>query len=125
MLSDGRRVGAYRLFGALFFGSMTKLEFLLDPARALPKVLVLEMRKVINIDTTAMDAIESVHARVVREGGLMLVAGANAQPLSLMRRSDFVKRFGEDNLRASLEGALYIAGAPREILIAENDDKIH
>ena len=124
-LPDGRRVGAYRLFGSLFFGSVTKLEFLLNPAHLLPKVLILEMSKVINIDTTAMDALESVRARVVREGGLMLVAGANAQPLSLMRRSGFVKRLGEDNLRASLEDALYIVGAPREILIAEDDEKIH
>ena len=124
-LPDGRRVGAYRLFGSLFFGSVTKLEFLLNPARVLPKVLILEMSKVINIDTTAMDALENVRARVVREGGLMLVAGANAQPLSLMRRSGFVKRLGEDNLRDSLEDALYIVGAPREILIAEDDEKIH
>ena len=124
-LPDGRRVGAYRLFGSLFFGSVTKLEFLLNPAHVLPKVLILEMSKVINIDTTAMDALENVHARVVREGGLMLVAGANAQPLSLMRRSGFVKRLGEDNLRASLEDALYIVGALREILIAEDDEKIH
>ena len=124
-LPDGRRVGAYRLFGSLFFGSVTKLEFLLDPARALPKVLILDMSKVISIDNTAMAALESVHARVVREGGLMLVAGANAQPLSMMRRSGFVKRIGEDNLRASLEDALYIVGAPREILIAEDDEKIH
>ena len=124
-LPDGRRVGAYRLFGSLFFGSVTKLEFLLNPAHVLPKVLILEMSKVINIDTTAMDALENVHARVVREGGLMLVAGANAQPLSLMRRSGFVKRLGEDNLRTSLEDALYIVGALREILIAEDDEKIH
>ncbi len=112
-LPDGRTVGAYRLFGSLFFGSVTKLEFLLDPARPLPKVLILEMHKVINIDTTAMDALESVHARVVREGGLMLVAGANEQPLSLMRRSGFVKLLGPENLRSSLEDALFIVGAPR------------
>ena len=32
-LPDGRRVAAWRVFGALFFGSVTKLEQLIDPTR--------------------------------------------------------------------------------------------
>ncbi len=105
-LADGRRVGAYRLFGSLFFGSVTKLEFLLDPARPLPDVLILDVHNVINIDTTAMDALETVHDRVMRGNGRMLIAGANEQPLSIMRRSGFIRRLGEENLRLSLDDAL-------------------
>ena len=105
-LADGRRIGAYRLFGSLFFGSVTKLEFLLDPARPLPDVLILDVHNVINIDTTAMDALESVHDRVMRGNGRMLIGGANEQPLSIMRRSGFIKRLGEENLRSSLDDAL-------------------
>ena len=111
-LQNGQRVGAYRLFGSLFFGSVTKLEFLLDPARSLPNVLILDVHNVINIDTTAMDALESVHERVMRGGGRMLIAGANEQPLSIMRRSGFIERLGEENLRASLDDALTIAHSP-------------
>ena len=44
----------------------------------------------------------------------MMIAGANEQPLMLMKRSGLVKLLGEDNLRASLEDALNIVGAPRE-----------
>ena len=105
-LADGRRIGAYRLFGSLFFGSVTKLEFLLDPARPLPEVLILDVHNVINIDTTAMDALETVHDRVMRGNGRMLIAGANEQPLSIMRRSGFIRRLGEENLRLSLDDAL-------------------
>ena len=119
-LPDGRVVGAVRIFGSLFFGSVTKLEKLLDPAGKLPDVLILEMHQTINMDNTGLDALESLQRLISRRGGLMMIAGANEQPLMLMKRSGFVKRLGEDNLRSSLEDALYIVGAPREALVERN-----
>lgn len=113
-LPDGRTVGAVRIFGSLFFGSVNKLEHLLDPARKLPEVLILEMHQVINIDTTGLDALEGLRKLIARRGGLLMIAGVNEQPLSLMRRSGFVKHLGEGNLRSSLEDALYVVGAPRD-----------
>ena len=119
-LPDGRVVGAVRIFGSLFFGSVTKLEKLLDPAGKLPDVLILEMHQTINMDNTGLDALESLQRLISRRGGLMMIAGANEQPLMLMKRSGFVKRLGEDNLRSSLEDALYIVGAPRDALVERN-----
>ena len=118
-LQDGRVVGAVRIFGSLFFGSVTKLETLLDPLGTLPDVLILEMHQTINMDNTALDALESLRKLITRRGGIMMIAGANEQPLMLMKRSGFVARLGEDNLRASLEDALYIVGAPRETLVGQ------
>ena len=106
-LADGRRLVAYRLFGSLFFGSVTKLEHLLDPGRRLPEVLILEMDHVINIDTTGMDALENLHTLVHKRGGRLLIAGVNEQPLSLMKRSGFVKVLGAENLVKSLDDALW------------------
>ena len=54
---------------------------------------------------------------VAKRAGLLMIAGVNEQPLSLMRRSGFVKHLGEGNLRSSLDDALYIVGAPRETLL--------
>ncbi len=116
-LPDGRKVGAVRIFGSLFFGSVTKLESLLDPAGVLPDVLIVEMHQTINMDNTGLEALESLHKLMTRRGGLMMIAGANEQPLMLLKRSGFVKRLGDDNLRSSLEDALYIVGAPREVLV--------
>ena len=113
-LPDGRVVGAVRIFGSLFFGSVTKLERLLDPNAKLPDVLILEMHQTINMDNSGLDALESLQKLITRRGGLMMIAGANEQPLMLMKRSGFVKLLGEDNLRSSLEDALHIVGAPRE-----------
>ncbi len=120
-LPDGRVVGAVRIFGSLFFGSVTKLENLLDPAGKLPDVLILEMHQTINMDNTGLDALENLRKLSVRRGGLMMIAGANEQPLMLMKRSGFVARLGEDNLRSSLEDALYIVGAPREALLDRDE----
>ncbi|MEQ1517338.1 MAG: SulP family inorganic anion transporter [Usitatibacteraceae bacterium] len=119
-LPDGRVVGAVRIFGSLFFASVTKLEHLLDPAGKLPDVLILEMHQVINMDTTGLDALASLHKLMKKRGGLMMIAGVNEQPLSLMRRSGFIKELGEDNLRSSVEDALYIVGAPRETLVGSD-----
>ena len=105
-LPDGRRVGAWSLFGSIFFGSVTKVEALLDPERPLPDVVILEMRKIINMDTTGLDALEALHATLARRNGRLMIADLNEQPLSLLRRSGLYDTLGSGNVYRSLEGAL-------------------
>ena len=106
---SGRDVVAYRLFGSLFFGSVTKLEYLLDPGRKLPDVLILELHQVINVDTTGLDALENLHLLSKKNGGRLILAGVNEQPLSLMRRSGYVTLLGAENIVGSLDEALQLA----------------
>ena len=108
---DGKTVGAYALFGSLFFGSVNKLEQLLDPARRLPDVLILEMHKVINLDTTGLEALENLHKRTCRQGGRLILAGMNEQPRSLIGRSHFIDALGLDNIAESIDDALRRSGA--------------
>jgi sulfate permease, SulP family len=105
-LPDGRSVGAWRLFGSIFFGSVTKLETLLDPARPLPEVVILEMQKVINMDTTGLDTLEALHESLARRNGRLMLADLNDQPLSLLRRSGLYDMLGSGNVYTSLESAL-------------------
>ncbi len=100
------QVRAYRLFGSLFFGSVNKLEFLADPHRALPPVVILEMSQLINVDTTGMEILEGLHQRLSRQGGRLVIAGANEQPLSIMRRTGFTERLGSANVVATFDAAL-------------------
>jgi SulP family sulfate permease len=104
--ADGKRVGAYALFGSLFFGSVTKLEQLLDPQRILPDVLILEMHQVINLDTTGLEALESLLTLAKRRGGRLILASLNTQPLSLIQRAHFADALGAENIVASLSVAL-------------------
>lgn len=100
------RVAAYRLFGSLFFGSVAKLEHLIDPQREQAETTILEMHQVINLDTTGLDALENLHALIAKRSGRLILAGLNEQPRSLIERSGFAARLGEKNLLPSLDAAL-------------------
>ncbi|MDQ3025990.1 MAG: SulP family inorganic anion transporter [Pseudomonadota bacterium] len=108
-LPDGRTLGVWELFGSFFFGSVTKLEALADPSRALPDIVILEMHKVINIDTTALDALEALHASLKRRGGRLILADLNEQPLGLLKRSGAIDDIGADNILPSLDAAMQAA----------------
>ena len=112
-LPDGRQVGAWEVFGSIFFGSVTKLESLVDPRKPLPDVVILEMRKVINIDTTGLDALESLHNTLKRRGGRLMLVEPNEQPLSLLKRSGVLDDIGAENVFASLEAGLEAAAHPK------------
>jgi sulfate permease, SulP family len=103
---DGRTAGAYRIFGSLFFGSVTKLEHLLDPTGKLPDVLILELHQLINIDTSGLDALVSLHRLLLSRHGRLLLVGVNPQPLSLLERAGFLQTLGSANLHATMDDAL-------------------
>ena len=89
-------VQVFELFGSLFFGAVGKIEEL--PARLAPdtRVLVLEMHRMISMDTSGLDALEQLHRVLHRQGTVLLLAEVNAQPLGLIRRSGFADRLGPD-----------------------------
>ena len=109
---DGRRVAAWEVFGSIFFGSVNKLENLLDPRLPLPDVVILEMHKVINIDTTGLDALEALHKTLARRAGRLMLVDLNEQPASLLTRSGLMDAIGLDNVFEDLEGALTAAAIP-------------
>jgi SulP family sulfate permease len=106
ILPDGSRVEAWRLFGSLFFGSAGRIEALADPARTQPDVLVLEMHQLINLDTTGLEALESLLHQLDKRGGTLVIAEPTEQPRSLLHRSGFVERMGPQHLFDDLDAAL-------------------
>jgi SulP family sulfate permease len=113
-LPDGRTVAAYRVFGSLFFGSVDKLERLMDPGVGRGHVVVLEMHQVINLDTTGLDALEGLLRMLRKRGGRLILAEPTEQPLSLLQRSGFLKELGRENVFTDFESALASARAPSE-----------
>jgi SulP family sulfate permease len=105
-LPDGNRVEAWRLFGSLFFGSAGRIEALADPTRTQPDVLVLEMHQLINLDTTGLEALESLLHQLEKRGGTLVIAEPTEQPRSLLHRSGFVERMGAQHLFDDLDAAL-------------------
>jgi SulP family sulfate permease len=97
-------VAAYRVFGSLFFGAVGKLEALTEAGA--PRVLVLDLHQVINLDTTCLDALDALRRGLAKRGGTLLLCDANEQPRSLMLRSGFLAKLGEENLLPDLHAAL-------------------
>ncbi|MFN0317836.1 MAG: SulP family inorganic anion transporter [Burkholderiales bacterium] len=100
-----RSVEAYRINGSLFFGTVSKLEGLLDPKRERPKFTVLEMSGLLNLDTTGEEALRTLHGLIDKQGGRLMLCGLQQQPASLIARSGFAAILGSENLVAALSDA--------------------
>jgi SulP family sulfate permease len=109
-------VQAYGLYGSLFFGAATKMEPLLALAAAdnPTRVVVLDMHKVINVDTTGLDILETLHRKLARNGKFLIISEPNDQPRSLFERSGFSERLGRDHFATDLQRALERAQALAE-----------
>jgi SulP family sulfate permease len=104
--SGPRGVQVYELFGALFFGAVGKIESL--PA-ALPegtRAVVLDLHRMISMDTSGLDALEQLHRVLQQRGITLLLAQVNEQPMSLMQRAGFDTMLGEDRIYTSIDAAL-------------------
>jgi SulP family sulfate permease len=91
-------VQAFELFGSLFFGAVGQIEAL--PARVSKntRAVVLEMHRLISVDTSGLDALQSLHRTLKRRDVALVLANVNEQPLGLIRRSGFEAELGAENI---------------------------
>lgn len=99
-------VVAYSIFGSLFFGAVGKMEVLTLPGSIPKRAMVLKMTQLINLDTTGLDALETVRKALEKHGCRLILCGPNHQPLSLMKRTGFLDRLGPDNCLEDLAHAI-------------------
>lgn len=99
-------VEVYSLYGTLFFGAVGKVESLPDRLRAGTSVVVLEMHRLISVDTSGVDALVQLHRQLQRRGVRLIVAALNEQPRSLLSRSGFDTLLGEHGIAPTLAAAL-------------------
>ena len=100
------RMLVFRLFGSLFFGAANKLEDLLLEVNRNPRVIVLELDKVISIDTSGLDILQTLHRSMMRRGATLILCELNPQPRSLLVRSGFIDAIGAQNVTDTLAQAL-------------------
>ena len=100
------RILAYKLSGSLFFGAANKLENLLLMQDGHPDVVILDMDRVISLDTTGLDILQTLHRNLHKRGAHMILCRLGSQPGSIVFRSGFLNRLGDDNVTATLEEAL-------------------
>ena len=103
-LPDG--VISFELFGSLFFGAVAKIEALPAQLPTGTRALVLEMHRLISMDTSGLDALDHLHKDLQKAGIALVLANVNEQPLSLMRRSGFAALLGEDQIVPTVAAAV-------------------
>lgn len=121
-------VAAFKVFGSLFFGSVGKLEPLLDPSATPARIVILEMHQVISIDNTGLETLQSLARSLSRRGGQLILCGLNRNPAEQMVRSGFRDELGADNVVPHLAAALFrahkIARASAQPDIFESADSL-
>jgi sulfate permease, SulP family len=94
------------LFGPLFFGAVGKIEDLHTQLPEGTQALVLQMHRMISMDTSGLEALQQLQRTLQRRGIALLLADVNEQPRSLMRRSGFESAIGADAIVPSVAEAL-------------------
>ncbi|MFZ2295949.1 MAG: STAS domain-containing protein, partial [Polaromonas sp.] len=83
---------SFRLYGALFFGAVAKIDPILNVVESAPQGLVirLDVQSLQSLDASGLDVLEQLHKAIVTRGGRLVLAGLNAQPRAKMERSGFL-----------------------------------
>jgi sulfate permease, SulP family len=100
-----------RLHGALFFGAVARVEEVADQLPAGTQAVVLDLNRLMLIDTSGLDALAQLRRTLARQGARLLICEASEQPRRLFERSGFDALLGEGQLHASLAEALAAASS--------------
>lgn len=98
------QIRVYEITGPLFFGAADAIEHIV--VKDFTKCLVLRMRSVPALDSTAMNALQNL-AKICENKGITLVfSHVNEQPMRVMQKAGFVELVGEENFRPNISAAL-------------------
>jgi SulP family sulfate permease len=76
-------------------------------------VVVLDLHRLVLMDTSGLSALEQLHRSLVRKGMRLVLCRVNEQPWSLMKRAGFDRELGQSNVTADLGAALASAATTR------------
>ncbi len=99
-------VFVFELFGSLFFAAVAKIDALPAQLPEGTRAVVLEMHRLILIDTSGLEALEQLHRVLDKRGIGLVLANVNERPLSLIRRSGFAAVIGEDAIVPNVSEAV-------------------
>jgi len=105
-------VQVFELYGSLFFGAVGKIEALPDLLPAGTRAVVLEMQRLVLMDSSGLDALQQLYRTLQRGGTALVLANVNEQPLALMRSTGFEAVLGSEHIVPTLaEAGLEAAAA--------------
>ena len=106
-----RGVEVYEINGPFFFGAAEKFKDTLSEVSKKPKVLIIRMRNVPAIDSTAMHALRDLVRRTRKDGTVVYFSDVHAQPLVALSRSELLDEIGQEHMFGDVDEALTAARA--------------
>ena len=105
-LSIPKGVEVYEINGPYFFGAGNKFEDLMGGFGDRPKVSIIRMRKVPFIDSTGLHNLENMCLMSQKEGITVVLSGVNEKVEAVLRRNNFHKLLGQENICNHIDLAL-------------------
>ena len=98
------QIRVYEISGPLFFGAAGVIEEIV--VKDFTTCLVLRMRSVPALDSTALNALKDL-VQVCKSKGITVVfSHVNDQPMKVMEKAGFIELVGEENFQPSISAAL-------------------
>ena len=98
-------VHAFELYGSLFFGAVGKIEALPEQLPPGTRAVVLDMQRLVLMDSSGLDALEQMYRTLQRQGTGLVLANVNEQPLTLMRSTGFEAVLGAEHIVPTVAAA--------------------
>ena len=99
-----KNVRVYEISGPLFFGVADKIPAIV--LKDYTRCLILRMRAVPSLDSTALDALEHLYKKCQKHGVHLILSHVNEQPLQAMHKSGFYDMVGAENFCLHIDEAL-------------------
>ena len=99
-----KEIRVYEITGPLFFGAANAIEHIV--VKDFTRCLVLRMRSVPALDSTAMNALQNLVKYCEAKGITPIFSHVNEQPMHVMEKAGFVELVGKENFCANISDAL-------------------
>lgn len=104
-----KSVRVYEINGPMFFGMADRITDI--SVKSFTKYLIIRMRGVPSLDSSAMQALENLHEYCRKHKVQLIISHANEQPMEYMRHAGFVDLVGEENFQGHIDEAIeYVRG---------------
>lgn len=98
------QIRVYEITGPLFFGAADTIEHIV--VKDFTRCLVLRMRGVPALDSTAMNALQNLVKTCESKGITLVFSHVNEQPMHVMEKAGFVELVGKENFQSNISAAL-------------------
>jgi SulP family sulfate permease len=97
-------INVYEISGPLFFGAADVIGRIAVKDHA--KCLILRMRSVPALDSTALNAMTDLYKNCEKRGITLILSHVNQQPMKVMEKADFAQKVGQENFCENIDRAI-------------------